>query len=151
MLSAKIRRWPAGEDCLNWLVHYRETGPLSSILNRSVHREQACVHLKSDAFTKACVRRNAADAPHILDKFRTKHGGKMVRTLERRHIVSMLEKKKPGAQIGSKNYRADDPTTAVNAQQGRVKAHAAHSVTGRDGHCLSNQRRWPAAAAGPRH
>ncbi|HVQ78580.1 MAG TPA: hypothetical protein VMS82_01280 [Pseudolabrys sp.] len=35
---------------------------------------------------------------NILDRFRTKHGAKIVRTLERRYIVAILEKKKRHAQ-----------------------------------------------------
>jgi hypothetical protein len=46
---------------------------------------------------------------NILDRLRTNHGGKMVATLERRHIVAMLEKKKPYAakKLVEDNSRPD--------------------------------------------
>jgi len=55
-------------------------------------------YLKSDVFRKGLADDTQRMRRNILDRFRTKHGAKMVRTLERRHIVSMLEKKKPSAQ-----------------------------------------------------
>src|SRR5262245_52358718 len=55
-------------------------------------------YLKSDAFAKALAGETQRMRRNILDRFRTKHGGKMVRTLERRHVVAMLEKKGPHAQ-----------------------------------------------------
>jgi hypothetical protein len=80
-------------------------------------------YLKSDAFTKALAGETQQMRRNILDRFRTKHGGKMVRSLERRHVVAIIEKKKPFAQKNwlntlrglmlfsiKKNYRADDPS-----------------------------------------
>jgi hypothetical protein len=51
------------------------------------------LYLKSDAFTKALALETQRMRRNILDRFRSKHGGKQVRTLERRHIVAMLESK----------------------------------------------------------
>src|SRR4249920_213794 len=85
-------------------------------------------YLVSDTFTKAFASETQRMRRNILDRLRTKHGGKMVATLEHRHIVTMLEKKKPYAQKNwlktirglmlyaiKENYRADDPTAGVRA------------------------------------
>ncbi|MFZ0350209.1 MAG: tyrosine-type recombinase/integrase [Pseudolabrys sp.] len=68
--------------------------------------------------------------------FQRHSGDKRVSTLERRHIVMMLEKKAPYAQKNwlktlrglmlfaiKENYRADDPTAGVNAARPVIKSH----------------------------
>lgn len=55
-------------------------------------------YYKSDAFTKALVPETQRMRRNILDRLRERHGDKRVSTLERRHIVMMLEKKAPYAQ-----------------------------------------------------
>ncbi|MGC2825076.1 MAG: tyrosine-type recombinase/integrase [Pseudolabrys sp.] len=93
-------------------------------------------YYKSDAFTKALAPETQRMRRNILDRLRERHGDKRVRTLERRHIVMMLEKKAPYAQKNwlktirglmlfaiKENYRADDPTAGVNAARPVVKSH----------------------------
>jgi hypothetical protein len=83
-------------------------------------------YYKSDSFTKALAPETQRMRRNILDRLRERHGDKRVRTLERRHIVWMLEKKAPHAQKNwlktirglmlfavKENYRADDPTAGV--------------------------------------
>jgi len=78
----------------------------------------------------------------------------MVATLERRHIVAMLEKKKPYAQKNwlktirglmlfaiRENYRADDPTAGVNAAKPPVKSKG-HMTWG-DGQIAAFRDRHP--------
>ena len=92
-------------------------------------------YFKSDAFTKALAGETQRMRRNILDRLRTNHGGKLVATLERRHVVAMLEKKRPYAQKNwlktirglmlfaiKENYRADDPT----ADQGGEAADQKH-------------------------
>jgi integrase/recombinase XerD len=92
-------------------------------------------YLKSDAFTKALAGETQQMRRNILDRFRAKHGGKMVRTLERRHVVAIIEKKKPFAQKNwlntlrglmlfaiKENYRADDPTEGLRAAKPPVRS-----------------------------
>jgi integrase len=92
-------------------------------------------YLKSDAFTRALAPETQRMRRNILDRFRTKHGSKSAATLERRHIVTMLEKKKPYAQKNwlktlrglmlfaiKENFRADDPTAGVSAAKPAVKS-----------------------------
>jgi hypothetical protein len=55
-------------------------------------------YLKSGLFTKGLADETQRMRRNILDRFRTKHGAKIVRTLERRYIVAILEKKKRHAQ-----------------------------------------------------
>ena len=55
-------------------------------------------YLVSETFTKAFASETQRMRRNILDRLRTKHGSKMVATLEPRHIAAMLEKKKPYAQ-----------------------------------------------------
>jgi len=72
---------------------------------------------------------------NILDRLRTNHGGKLVATLERRHVVAMLEKKKPYAQKNwlktirglmlfaiKEKYGADDPTAGLRAAKPPTKS-----------------------------
>ena len=93
-------------------------------------------YYKSDAFTKALAPETQRMRRNILDRLREPHGDKRVRTLERRHIVMMLERKAPYAQKNwlktirglmlfaiKENYRADDPTAGVNAARPVVKSH----------------------------
>jgi hypothetical protein len=93
-------------------------------------------HYKSDAFTKALAPETQRMRRNILDRLRERHGDKRVRTLERRHIVMMLEKKAPYAQKNwlktirgltlfaiKENYRADDPTAGVSAARPAIKSH----------------------------
>ncbi|MGA7668677.1 MAG: tyrosine-type recombinase/integrase [Pseudolabrys sp.] len=93
-------------------------------------------YYKSDAFTKALAPETQRMRRNILDRLREQHGDKRVRTLERRHIVMMLEKKAPYAQKNwlktlrglmlfavKENYRADDPTAGVNAARPVIKSH----------------------------
>jgi integrase/recombinase XerD len=92
-------------------------------------------YLKDDAFTKALAPDTQRMRRNILDRFRTAHGGKSILTLQHRHIVAMLEKKKPYAQKNwlktlrglmlfavKENYRADDPTAGVKATKPPVKS-----------------------------
>jgi integrase len=92
-------------------------------------------YLKDDAFTKALAPETQRMRRNILDRFRTQHGGKSVTTLQHRHIVAMLEKKKPYAQKNwlktlrglmlfavKENYRADDPTATAKAAKPPVKS-----------------------------
>src|SRR5262249_29166114 len=55
-------------------------------------------YLRSDAFTKGLAEETQRMRRNILDRFRSQNGGKMARTLERRHVEAMLKKKKPHAQ-----------------------------------------------------
>jgi integrase/recombinase XerD len=93
-------------------------------------------YYKSDAFTKALAPETQRMRRNILDRLREMHSDKRVRTLERRHVVTMLEKKAPYAQKNwlktirglmlfaiKENYRADDPTAGVNATRPVVKSH----------------------------
>ena len=93
-------------------------------------------YYKSDAFTKALAPETQRMRRNILDRLRERHGDKRVRTLERRHIVMMLERKAPYAQKNwlktlrglmlfaiKENYRADDPTAGVNAARPVIKSH----------------------------
>ena len=50
-------------------------------------------YLKSGAFTKALADETQRMRRNILDRFRSEHGGKMAATLERRHVVRLIEKK----------------------------------------------------------
>ena len=50
-------------------------------------------YFKSDAFTKALSSETQRMRRNILERFRTEHGGNRVATLERRHVVRLLEKK----------------------------------------------------------
>jgi integrase/recombinase XerD len=72
---------------------------------------------------------------NILDRFRTDHGAKRVITLERRHVIKIIEGKPPHAQKNwlktlhglmlfaiAENYRADDPTASVKAAKPTVKS-----------------------------
>jgi site-specific recombinase XerD len=92
-------------------------------------------YFKSDAFTKALAPETQRMRRNILDRFRTEHGGNRVATLERRHVVRLLEKKPVHAQKNwlktlrglmlfavAENYRADDPTATVKAARPAVKA-----------------------------
>ena len=92
-------------------------------------------YFKSDAFTKALAGETQRMRRNILDRLRTNHGGKLVATLERRHVVAMLEKKKPYAQKNwlktirglmlfaiKEKYRADDPTAGLRAAKPPTKS-----------------------------
>ena len=98
-------------------------------------------YYKSEAFTKALAPDTRQQRRNILDRLREKHGDKRVRTLERRHIVAMLEKRKPYAQRNwltavrglmlfavKENYRADDPTAGVNAARPVIKIPRPHDL-----------------------
>jgi hypothetical protein len=64
-------------------------------------------YLKSDAFTKALAPETQRMRRNILDRFRTKHGSKSAATLERRHIVTMFEKKSHTLKrTGSRRFAA---------------------------------------------
>lgn len=92
-------------------------------------------YLKNDAFTKALAPETQRMRRNILDRFRTNHGAKLVATIEPRHIVGILEKKKPYAQKNwlktirglmlfaiKENFRVDDPTARVSAAKPPVKS-----------------------------
>ena len=91
-------------------------------------------YLKSEAFTKALASETQRMRRNILDRFRTKHGTKRVITLERRNVIKIIEGRPPHAQKNwlktlrglmlfaiAENYRADDPTSGVNAARPAVK------------------------------
>ncbi|MFY9882654.1 MAG: hypothetical protein WAK39_25160 [Pseudolabrys sp.] len=93
-------------------------------------------YYKSDAFTKALAPETQRMRRNILNRLRERHGDKRVSTLERRHIVMMLEKKAPYAQKNwlktirglmlfaiKENYRAEDPTAGVTAARPIIKSH----------------------------
>jgi integrase/recombinase XerD len=92
-------------------------------------------YLKSEAFTKALAPETQRMRRNILDRFRTKHGGKSALTLESRHLAAMLDKKTPHAQKNwlktlrglmlfavKENYRADDPTAGLKAAKPPTKS-----------------------------
>jgi integrase/recombinase XerD len=92
-------------------------------------------YLKSDAFTKALALETRRMRRNILDRFRADHGVKRVITLERRHVIKIVEGRGPHAQKNwlktlrglmlfavAENYRADDPTLGVKATQPAVKS-----------------------------
>ena len=93
-------------------------------------------YLRSDAFRRAFADETQRMRRNILDRFRTDHGDKRVATLEQRHIVKLIEKKKPHAQKNwlktirglmlfavKENYRADDPTAGVRATTVKSRGH----------------------------
>ena len=93
-------------------------------------------YLRDDSFTKALASETQRMRENILERFRAKHGTKSIRTLETRHVIAMLEKKRPYAQKNwlktlrglmlfavAKNYRGDDPTAGVIAAKPPVKSH----------------------------
>jgi integrase len=115
-------------------------------------------YLKSDAFTKAFADETQRMRRNILERLRTNHGFKMVATLERRHIVSMLEKKKPYAQKNwlktirglmlfaiKENYRADDPTAGVSATKSPTKSKG--HITWGDGQIAAYRSTHPMGTA----
>jgi integrase/recombinase XerD len=93
-------------------------------------------YFKDEAFSKALAPETQRMRRNILENLQAKHGTKSVKTLESRHIVSMLEKKKPYAQKNwlktirglmlfavAKNYRGDDPTAGIKAAKPAIKSH----------------------------
>jgi hypothetical protein len=121
-------------------------------------------YLKSDAFTKALADETQRMRHNILDRFRVQHGSKMVRTMERRHVVAIIEKKKPFAQKNwlntlrglmlfaiKENYRADDPTDGIKAAKPpmRSKGHMtwgdAQIAAYRERHPIGTTARAPSA------
>jgi integrase len=111
-------------------------------------------YLKSDAFTKALAGETQRMRRNILDRFRVQHGSKMVRTLERRHVVAIIEKKKPFAQKNwlntlrglmlfaiKENFRADDPTAGIKAAKPPVRSRG-HMTWG-DAQIAAYRKRHP--------
>jgi hypothetical protein len=117
-------------------------------------------YLKSDAFTKALAGETQRMRRNILDRFRVQHGSKMVRTLERRHVVAIIEKKKPHAQKNwlktlrglmlfaiKENFRVDDPTDGVRAAKPPMKSKGhmtwgdAQIATFRERHAIGTMPR----------
>lgn len=97
----------------------------------------ACIvaYYKSDAFTKALAAETQRMRRNILEHFRADHGDKRAATLERRHILKLIESKKPHAQKNwlktirglmlfavAENIRADDPTAGVKATKPQVRS-----------------------------
>lgn len=109
-------------------------------------------YLKSDSFIKALSPDTQGMRRNILERFRVQHGSKAVRTLGTRHIVTMLEKKKPYAQANwlktirglmlfviKENFRPDDPTAGVRAGKPPVKSRG-HMTWGDDQIAAYRQR-----------
>lgn len=93
-------------------------------------------YVRSDAFLRAFADETQRMRRNILDRFRTDHGDKRVATLEQRHILKLIEKKKPHAQKNwlktirglmlfavKENYRADDPTAGLKAIAVKSRGH----------------------------
>lgn len=115
-------------------------------------------YLASDVFTKALAPETQRMRRNILDRLRTNHGSKMVATLQTRHVVAMLEKKKPYAQKNwlktlrglmlyavKENYRADDPTAGVMAMKPPTKS-GGHMTWG-DAQIAAYRERHPLGTA----
>src|SRR5262249_33162893 len=92
-------------------------------------------YFRSEAFTKALAPETQRMRRNILDRFRSEHGDKRLSNLERRHIVKLLENRKPHAQKNwlktlrglmlfaiTENVRADDPTAGVKPIKLQVKS-----------------------------
>src|SRR5262249_30481906 len=111
-------------------------------------------YLVSIAFTKVFADETQRMRRNILDRLRTEHGGKMVATLQARHIAAILEKKSPDAQKNwlktirglmlyaiSENYRADDPTAGLRAAKSPTRSRG--HMTWRDAQIAAYRARHP--------
>jgi integrase/recombinase XerD len=83
-------------------------------------------YYRSDAFTKALAAETQRMRRNILERFRVEHGGKRIGTLQRGHVLKLLEGMTPHAQKNwlktlrglmlfaiSDGMRGDDPTASV--------------------------------------
>src|SRR5262245_16531136 len=101
----KTRSLPGGPGSAEFMAAYAEALAECKAIEIGAKRSAPnsldaviAAYMKDDAFTKVLALETQRMRRNILDRFRTNHGGKSILTLERRHIVAMLEKKKPFAQ-----------------------------------------------------
>jgi integrase/recombinase XerD len=93
-------------------------------------------YYRSDAFLKALAPETQRMRRNILERFRADHGDKRVATLEHRHVIKLLEERKPHAQKNwlktlrglmafaiAEGYRPNDPTANVKAVKVKSRGH----------------------------
>jgi hypothetical protein len=93
-------------------------------------------YYRSDAFLKALAPETQRMRRNILERFRTDHGDKRVATLEHRHVVKLLEERRPHAQKNwlktlrglmafaiAEGYRPNDPTANVKVVRVKSRTH----------------------------
>lgn len=93
-------------------------------------------YYKSDAFLKALAPETQRMRRNILERFRAEHGDKRVVALEHRHVIRLLEERKPHAQKNwlktlrglmqfaiAEGYRPNDPTANVKVAKVKSRGH----------------------------